>query len=188
MDSVTASSAQSQPAEPELTPHEQWDQKVRGESPLQRLDRVFSELLQELRVAQVGVQILFAFLLTIAFQPRFAEISEGQRTLYAWTIFAAATAMALLVAPVPLHRLTYGKEMKPAVVAVAHVLTLLGLLMMMIAVVCAVGLVGSVTLSSSIAILLTCAVAAVMVGAWIVLPVVLMLIHHRLVSAGPNSG
>jgi hypothetical protein len=54
--------------------HERWNRAARGETPLQRLDRAYAELLQEIRVAQTGVQILLAFLLTIAFTPRFPQL------------------------------------------------------------------------------------------------------------------
>ena len=55
--------------------HAEWNHAVRGESELQAVDRRFSELLQELRVAQTGVQILFAFLLGLAFTPRFPSLT-----------------------------------------------------------------------------------------------------------------
>ena len=61
-----------------------------GESEAERLDRNYGELLQELRVAQTGVQILFAFLLGIAFQTRFTEIESYQRGIYLVTLVAAA--------------------------------------------------------------------------------------------------
>jgi len=59
--------------------HDEWNAGARGETPLQRADRAYGEILQEVRVAQTGVQILFAFLLTLAFTSRFASITQFQR-------------------------------------------------------------------------------------------------------------
>ena len=173
-------------ASPDPSLHEEWASKVRNETPLQKLDRNYGELLQELRVAQVGVQILFAFMLTIAFQPRFESLNEGQRTLYGVIIFAGGSSMAFLVGPVAVHRLTFGKEMKPAVVRVAHVLTLCGMLLMLIAVVGAVAIVSWLTLSNTVAIFLTTAVALVLVVCWIVIPLVLLITHNTLPALDPD--
>jgi len=71
----------------------------RDETDLERWDRNFTELLQELRVAQTGVQILFAFLLTLPFTNRFEQTTELDRGVYVATIVAAAAATALLIAP-----------------------------------------------------------------------------------------
>src|SRR3954470_423213 len=77
----------------------------RSETPLERWDRNFGELLQELRVAQTGVQVLFAFLLTLPFTNRFERIAGIDRYTYVGTVVAAAAATALLIAPVSYHRL-----------------------------------------------------------------------------------
>ena len=78
------------------------------ETPDERADRNFDELLQELRVAQTGVQILFAFLLTIPFQQRFSQaVGAGLRWEYLGTLLATAIASALLIAPVSYHRILF---------------------------------------------------------------------------------
>src|SRR5436190_19904603 len=84
----------------------------RDETPLERWDRNFSELLQELRVAQTGVQVLFAFLLTLPFTNRFERIAGVDRYTYVCTIAAAAAATALLIAPVSYHRLVFRQGRK----------------------------------------------------------------------------
>src|SRR5256885_15310569 len=84
----------------------------RRETPLERWDRNFSELLQELRVAQTGVQVLFAFLLTLPFTNRFERIDGVDRYTYVCTIVAAAAATALLIAPVSYHRLVFRQGRK----------------------------------------------------------------------------
>jgi hypothetical protein len=77
---------------------------ARNETPLERADRNFVELLQELRVTQTGVQILFAFLLSLAFTSRFPELDTVQRTVYVTTLLCAVLAATLFTAPAALHR------------------------------------------------------------------------------------
>ncbi|HEY7047962.1 MAG TPA: DUF6328 family protein [Jatrophihabitantaceae bacterium] len=89
---------------------------ARDETRAQRLDRNYGELLQELRVAQTGVQILFAFLLTIAFQQRFGTLSSAQRGLYVGTLVCAALAAALFIAPVAVHRVFFRRGLKDELV------------------------------------------------------------------------
>jgi hypothetical protein len=91
-----------------LDPQDQWSYLVRGETPTQRLDRNYGEILQELRVAQTGVQLLLAFLLTVAFTPRFATFTDFHRNVYVASLVLGAAANALLIAPAAFHRLRVG--------------------------------------------------------------------------------
>ena len=116
-------------------PDAEWNRRVRQESELQRLDRNFNELLQELRVAQTGVQILFAFLLTLAFTQRFGSVTGFQRGLYFATLAASAIATSMLIAPVSLHRLLFRRHQKRRVVNAANRLALGGLVALWIALV-----------------------------------------------------
>lgn len=116
-------------------PDAEWNRRVRQESELQRLDRNFNELLQELRVAQTGVQILFAFLLTLAFTQRFGSVTGFQRGLYYATLVASAIATSMLIAPVSLHRLLFRRHQKRRVVDAANRLALGGLVALWIALV-----------------------------------------------------
>ncbi len=116
-------------------PDAEWNRRERHESELQRLDRNFNELLQELRVAQTGVQILFAFLLTLAFTERFGSVTGFQRGLYYATLVAAALATSMLIAPVSLHRLLFRRHQKRRVVTVANRLALGGLIAVWLALV-----------------------------------------------------
>lgn len=93
--------------------HEEYE---RRESTAQRLDRNFSELLQELRVAQTGVQILFAFLLSIAFQHRFKTISAFERDVYLVTMVSTALAAVCFIAPVAMHRAMFRRHLKDELV------------------------------------------------------------------------
>mgnify|MGYP003693665643 CR=1 FL=1 len=88
----------------------------RNESEADRLDRNYAEMLQELRVAQTGVQILFAFLLSIAFQQRFNDIDAFQLTVYVITLLCAAVSALLLIAPVPAHRVLFRQHRKDELV------------------------------------------------------------------------
>jgi len=90
---------------------------ARSETEDERADRRYAELLQELRVAQTGVQFLFAFLLTLAFTQRFVRITDFQLGLYVGTLVASAVAAALLIGPVPFHRIVFRRGLKPRLVA-----------------------------------------------------------------------
>jgi hypothetical protein len=88
--------------------HDDWNAEARGETPLQRADRAYGEILQEARVAQTRVQILFAFLLTLAFTSRFAAITPFQKNVYVATLMLSAAAAASLIAPAAFHRWSTG--------------------------------------------------------------------------------
>src|SRR6476469_3807094 len=92
----------------------------RNESAAERLDRNLGELLQELRVAQTGVQILFAFLLTLPFTQRFGEVTRFERDVYFVTLMCAGSASAFLIAPVSYHRLLFRQREKHHVVFAAN--------------------------------------------------------------------
>lgn len=105
----------------------------RRETELEEADRNFTEVLQELRVAQVGVQILVAFLLSLAFAPRFSELDGFQRATYVATLLLSVTAMALLTAPAPLHRVLFRRRAKRVIATLSSRLTLLGLFLLALA-------------------------------------------------------
>ncbi|MEU6806733.1 DUF6328 family protein [Streptomyces neyagawaensis] len=119
---------------------------ARNETPLERADRNFSELLQELRVTQTGVQILFAFLLTLAFTPRFPDLDSFQRGTYVSTLLLAVLAAALFTAPAALHRSLFQQNAKPTIVRVSSRLAGIGLGVLMPAFAGSVLLVVDVTL------------------------------------------
>ncbi|MEU7081557.1 DUF6328 family protein [[Kitasatospora] papulosa] len=99
----------------------------RRETEEERADRQWGDLLQELRVAQTGVQILFGFLLAVVFQPRFADLSDLDRNIYVVTVMLGSATAAALIGPVSYHRLLTGRRMKPQTVTWASRLTKLGL-------------------------------------------------------------
>jgi hypothetical protein len=93
----------------------------RHESPAERLDRNWNELLQELRVLQTGTQILTGFLLTVAFQSRFEDLNAFQVEVYLVLVVLASVTTALGLAPVSLHRWLFRKRAKDAIVRIGHV-------------------------------------------------------------------
>ena len=99
----------------------------RGETMEQLLDRNLAELLQELRVAFTGVQILFAFLLSLAFTQRFEDLNSFDITVYVVALLSTAMATMVLIAPVSFHRLVFRRRQKAALVVVADRLLIVGL-------------------------------------------------------------
>jgi hypothetical protein len=144
----------------------------RDETELERWDRNFNELLQELRVAQTGVQILFAFLLTVAFSNRFAGVSGLEKWVFVVTLLCAATATALLIAPVSYHRLVFRQGRKPELVHVATTLAKVGLLFLGAAIVGTVFLALDEVAGGIVAVTGTIAVALLYLSLWYLLPVV----------------
>lgn len=99
----------------------------RDETEYERLDRNLSELLQELRVALPGVQVLFAFLLTVPFSQNFSKLSEWQEDVYFATLMCTAVSAALLIAPSAYHRLTFRHQEKQHLVFLANKFAIVGL-------------------------------------------------------------
>jgi hypothetical protein len=99
----------------------------REESETERLDRNLNELLQELRVALPGVQVLFAFLLTIPFAQRFPELTTAQERIYLGILLSTTISAALLIAPSAYHRINFRKQQKGSLVFVSNVLAIVGL-------------------------------------------------------------
>jgi hypothetical protein len=98
----------------------------RDETDVERLDRNLAELLQELRVAQTGVQVLFAFLLVLPFNNRFSDVSDYERGVYFATLLLSAAATLFLIAPSAHHRILFRLQEKRHVVLVANKLALAG--------------------------------------------------------------
>jgi hypothetical protein len=159
--------------------HAEWNQSARGETELQARDRQFSELLQELRVAQTGVQILFAFLLGLAFTPRFADLSGAQQGVYLVTLVLAAVSAALLIGPVGYHRTVFRQRLKPQLVTTVHRYAIAGLALLLLALVGAVQLAASFVIGAW-ATLLAAALAGLFAMLWFVIPLIHRIRHqHR---------
>lgn len=142
----------------------------RDESEEERLDRNLSELLQELRVALPGVQVLFAFLLAVPFQQNFTKISEFEKNVYFATLLLTALSAALLIAPSAYHRLTFRYQQKHRLVFISNRLAIAGLATLALAMTCAIMLITDL-LFGTVATIITVAVALTMfVVLWAVLP------------------
>ncbi|MEJ7744153.1 MAG: DUF6328 family protein [Nocardioidaceae bacterium] len=144
----------------------------RDESEAERLDRNYGELLQELRVLQAGVQILFAFLLTIAFQQRFASVSDFQRNTYLASLMCAALATVCIIAPVAFHRIVFRRGMKDDLMNAATRYVAAGMLFLFLAMVGAVFLVLDFLLSRVIAVSVSGGLVVAFVVLWVVVPYV----------------
>ena len=142
----------------------------RDESEAQRADRNLGELLQELRVAGLGVQVLFGFLLSLPFTARFTRLSPGQRDLYLASLVLAAVATALLVGPVAYHRLVFRQGQKERLVRAASVMAIGGLAAVGLAVSAAVLLVTSYVGGGLAAGLITAFVGCLFGLLWFVFP------------------
>ncbi|MGH4014244.1 MAG: DUF6328 family protein [Pseudonocardiaceae bacterium] len=149
---------------------DEWNLSVRGEQPHQRADRNFLELLQELRVMQTGVQILFALLLTVAFTAAFSEADAFQRTVYVITLVCCAVATALFTAPVAFHRRLFQRGRKAEVVQAAHRLLQAGMAVLLVAVVGALLLVVDQAVGRTPGLLVSSVVGVVFAVLWFVLP------------------
>jgi hypothetical protein len=147
-----------------------WNLAVRGEEPPVRADRNFVELLQELRVMQIGVQVLFALLLTVAFTEAFAEADIFEQTVYVVTLVCCAVATALLTAPVAYHRRLFRRGRKADVVWATHRLLQAGMVVLVVAVAGAVLLVVGHGVGRLAGVLVSLVVAVVFTLLWFVLP------------------
>jgi hypothetical protein len=142
------------------------------ESPKERVDRELDELLSEVRVAIPGAQVLFAFLLGVAFTQGFSELTEFQRDVYFATLLSTAAATALLIAPTAHHRLNFRDGDKERLLYSATRMVLTALVLILFTISGVVFLVGDVLYSSRPAALAGMATAAWFVWFWFALPLV----------------
>jgi hypothetical protein len=145
----------------------------RNETDLERCDRNLAELLQEVRVVQTGVQVLFAFLLTAPLAARFPELTQFQRLTYFATLLAAGAAAILLIAPTAYHRILFRLGDKAHLVAVANRLTLAGLACVALSMVGALMLVSDLLFADAAVVIATTGLAGFgCVLLWCLLPLV----------------
>ena len=143
--------------------------EARRETLAQRDDRNFVELIQELRVAGLGVQVLFGFLLSLPFTVKFSGLSQGQRDLYVASITLATVATVLLLGPVAYHRLVFREGMKEALVRFANVMAIFGLAAVAGAVLTAVFLVVGYVAGTLPGALITVLAGVMICGLWFAL-------------------
>ena len=142
------------------------------ESEKERLDRELIELLNELRVALPGVQVLFAFLLTVPFTQRFTKLNTFQRDVFYATLLCSAAASALLIAPSAQHRLLFRQRAKDRLVFSANKVTIAGLGFLALAIVGAVLVITDFLFGRTATIGFTAGIAALFVMFWYAIPLV----------------
>ncbi|MBX3098029.1 MAG: sodium:proton antiporter [Salinibacterium sp.] len=142
----------------------------RDETENERHDRNWSEILQELRVIQTGTQILTGFLLTLAFQPRFAELDGYQVGTYLALVVVAAFATALALIPVALHRALFHRHAKSAIIRIANLILRVTLAAVGLTLAGTSMLIFDVVLGREAGLIAACVALVVVVAAWLVLP------------------
>lgn len=150
----------------------------RGETPAQRADRNWNEVLQELRVLQTGTQILTGFLLALAFQPAFADLTGSQRTVYLGLVVLSALSSIVALSPVALHRVLFQQRAKAAVVRYGHAALITALLTVSLLVVGVVGFVFDVVLGGPVVWWVLGGLALLIVMLWLALPASIRLRHQ----------
>jgi hypothetical protein len=142
-----------------------------GESEDQRADRNFVDLLQELRVTQTGVQILFGFLLTIPLQARFEKLDTYELTLLVLAVLCLAVATTCIIAPVAWHRAMFRHRLKREIVDVASVFAKSGLTALALGIVMAMMLMLDLVVPRWLAVTLAVSLAVLILMTWLVVPV-----------------
>jgi Family of unknown function (DUF6328) len=136
-----------------------------------RENRELIEVLNELRIVLPGVQVLFAFLLTVPLTGRFEVLDGFEKSMYLTAFFASAAAVVMLIAPTAFHRIQWRRGNKEALLDVTNRLAVTGLVFLAVAMVAVVGLVSNLVTTDGVAIVLTSAVALIIVVLWFAIPI-----------------
>ncbi|MBN9213227.1 MAG: sodium:proton antiporter [Microbacterium sp. SCN 70-200] len=142
----------------------------RNETPTERADRNWTDVLQELRVLQTGTQILTGFLLAIAFQPAFAALSENQRLFYLILVVLSALSAIVALSPVALHRALFARREKQTVVAFGHAALVTVLATIAALLVGVVAFVFDVVVGETASWVVGIAASIVVIVLWIIVP------------------
>ena len=148
-----------------------------GENEHERRARELIELLQELRVMLPGVQVLFAFLLTVPFSARFGEVSPLQQTVFFGTLVCTAISAGLLIAPSVHLRILWRQQAREHRLRVANELAIAGMILLVPGMVGAIFVITDILFGSTAAAVGTATIAAFFVYVWFVIP-----IRYRLVE------
>jgi hypothetical protein len=148
------------------------DEHSGQETEKERLDRNLIELLNELRVALPGVQVLFAFLLTVPFTQRFTALTETQETVYYVTLLATTASALLLMAPSAHHRINFRRQDKEYIVFLANRLTIAGLALLAASMSGVVWLITDLLYGSTATAIATAVTAGAFAALWYVIPIV----------------
>ena len=137
------------------------------------------ELLQGLRVALPGVQVLFGFLLVVPFSARWADVTSFQRDLYFACLLCSAAATAFLIAPSAIHRLDFDRGDKPRIVLVSNALAIIGMSFLALAMVGVICLITDLLYGGSTVVMFTVATAGVFVALWFAIPMLMRMTGGR---------
>lgn len=149
---------------------EEWNRQARNETPVQRLDRHWASLLQELRVVQTGVQLLTGFLLTLPFQEEFEDMSATVKTVYLIAVAASVASTLLLVSPVAMHRILFRQRKLDMTVTTAHYLALAGMALLGVALAAVVFLIFEVVIGLTAAITACAIEVSLFAIFWVAVP------------------
>ena len=141
-----------------------------GETKAERLDRELIELLNELRVALPGVQILFAFLLTVPFASRFERVTEFQKDTFLFAFLCATAGSAFLIAPTAYHRIRWRQRDKDQMLRVSNALALAGTICLSLGMTASVLFVTDFLFPRSLALVVTTGAAVLFATFWYALP------------------
>jgi len=153
-----------------------------AETEAARITRNWNELLQELRVSQTGVQILFAFLLGVAFTDRFSSATDPQLVLYFISLLSTGGATALLIAPVSYHRILFGHRRRPELVRAANRFAIAGLALIAIGVVSVVAMIADFVLGEPQGWVIGLGIGCWFALWWYVVPIVRRRRHPELAT------
>ena len=140
------------------------------EDPQERTARELIELLQELRIVIPGVQVLFAFLLTVPFSQGFSKLTGVQEDIFFATLLCTAAATALLIAPSAHHRLLWRKGVREQRLKIGNALTILGLAFLVPAMVGVMYVITDLIFGLAAALVVTAVMALIFMALWFVLP------------------
>lgn len=149
------------------------EDKERGETALQRVDRNWLEILQELRVLQTGIQILTGFLLTLPFQSRFTELDSFQIVVYLVLVVLSALITALLLGTVIMHRTFFRLRIKEALVRHAHRILRTTMVLVALVLIGTTGLIFDIVLDRTAGTITAVSLAVVILALWVAVPEVL---------------
>ncbi|MDT5137469.1 MAG: hypothetical protein QOD58_1731 [Mycobacterium sp.] len=152
---------------------QQWDRRERGETSLERLDRNWNSLLQELRVVQTGVQLLTGFLMTLPFQARFDVLGDDMRAMYLATVGCSLAATVFLIAPVGLHRLLFRRHRLSVLVSAAHRCAYAGLFLLGLALTGVTVIIFDSVAGSAAGIIAGACALALFAVSWLLVPLLL---------------